>query len=134
MDYKLYTLVDITSTKQYRPENGRELQRLQEQNFNTVLHTLGLRSNVIYDHSPTMLEVSGKLIGFDTEEILRVWRFDWSTERDNLYLKNEDPVYHLKEDFHLVPYIKNLNEHMEQQFAVFCSYDPGANIVFHLKQ
>ena len=134
MDYKLYTLVDITHTKQYRLESGKELQRHQEQNFNTVLQTLGIRSNIWYAHGPLLMEVKGSLVGFETEEIIRVWRFDWTTERDYLYENNGDPVGFLKDDFHLVPYISGLGEAMEQQYAVFNTYQPGANIVFHLKQ
>ena len=134
MDYKLYTLVDITHTKQYRLESGKELQRHQEQNFNTVLQTLGIRSNIWYAHGPLLMEVKGSLVGFETEEIIRVWRFDWSTERDYLYEIDGDPVGFLKEDFHLVPYISGLGEAMQQQYTVFNTQQPGANIVFHLKQ
>ena len=134
MDYKLYTLVDITHTKQTRFEPKHELLCYKEQNFNTLLQTLGLRSNVHYINSPQVVEVQGSLVGFDTSEIIRVWRFDWSTERDNMYLEGNDPVGLLKQDFHLVPYIKGLDELMEQQYAVFSTIDPGANIVFHFKQ
>jgi hypothetical protein len=134
MDYKLYTLVDITHTGQYRLEPGREPERYKEQNFNTIIQTLGLRSNIFYRSKPYMLEVGGRLVGFDTDEIIRVWRFDWTVERDDLYLKDGDPVGFLKEDFHLIPYINGLNEMMEQKYAVFVTRDPGSNIVFHLKQ
>ena len=48
MEYKLYTLVDITHTGQYRNEPGRQKERWQEQNFNTVIQTLGIRSNLTY--------------------------------------------------------------------------------------
>ena len=134
MDYKLYTLVDITHTMQYRLEYGKELQRHQEQNFNTVLQTLGIRSNIWYAHGPLLMDVKGSLVGFETEELIRVWRFDWRTERENLYDDGVDPVGFLKQDFHLVPYISGLGEAMEQQYAVFNTQQPGANIVFHLKQ
>lgn len=133
MNYKLYTLVDITSTKQHRYEQNKEVEWKKEQNFNTVLHTLGLRSNIFYQNPPLITEVSGKLIGFDTDNIIRVWRFDWSTEQD-LYTLDSDPVGLLKKDFHLVPYIPGLNETMEQLHPVFNVEDPGKNIVFFLKQ
>ena len=133
MEYKLYTLVDITHTGQHRPETGKEQLRWKEQNFNTVLQTLGIRSNVVYNVSPTMTEVSGRLVGFDTDELIRVWRFDWYTERDFLYEKDGDPVGHLKEDFMLVPYISGLDEGIEQKFAVFNTEDPGKNISFFAK-
>ena len=133
MDYKLYTLVDITHTGQYRNETGREELRYKEQNFNTVLQTLGLRSNIWYAHGPVAMEVRGSLVGFATEDIIRVWRFDWRTEADNLYLKGNDPVGFLKDDFHLVPYIKGLDERMDQHYAMFVTDLKNSNIVFHLK-
>jgi hypothetical protein len=133
MEYKLYTLVDITRTKQYRSEPGKEHLRWKEQNFNTILQTLGIRANVTYDLSPSMLEVAGRIVGFDTDDIIRVWRFDFSTDRDSLYENNGDPVGFLKEDFTLVPYISGLDEAMEQKYAVFNPDDPGKNIVFFKK-
>ena len=135
MEYKLYTLVDITHTGQYRNEPGKEQDRWREQNFNTILQTLGIRTNIHYNQKPVVTEVAGKLIGFDTDKIIRVWRFDFSTERDDaLYEVDGDPVGYLKQDFHLVPYISGLGELMEQEFAVFNTSDPGKNIVFHVRQ
>lgn len=133
MNYKLYTLVDITNTGYYRPESGNELLWKKEQNFNTVLHTLGLRSNIYYENKPQMLEVGGRAVGFNTDEILRVWRFDWYTENDT-YRVGDDPVAFLLEDFHLVPYIDGLDETMTQSHSVFNVVDPGKNIVFYVKQ
>ena len=133
MDYKLYTLVDITHTGQHRHESGKEKSWQQEQNFNTVLHTLGLRSNIFYNNGPRLLEVKGSLVGFNTDEVLRVWRFDWSTEAD-YYSTDADSLGFLKQDFHLVPYIGNLGEIMEQTHKVFNTRDPGKNIVFHLRE
>ena len=130
-EFKLYTLVDITHTQQYRPSAG--ILHWQEQNFNTVLQTLGIRANIIYNHGPDVIEVKGNLVGFDTEEILRVWRFDFYTERENVYEKNGDPVGLLKEDFVLIPYISGLNEAMEQRYAVFNPETPGNNISFFKK-
>jgi hypothetical protein len=133
MEYKLYTLVDITHTGQYRNDHHKQKERCQEQNFNTLLQTLGIRSNIHYYNSPDPIEIKGSLIGFDTDKIIRVWRFDFSTERDFVYELENNPVGGLITDFHLVPYIKGLNEDMEQQYAVFNTSDPGKNIVFFKK-
>jgi hypothetical protein len=133
MEYKLYTLVDITHTGQTRHELGKESLRNKEQNFNTVLQTLGIRANIAYSTSPSPTELKGKLAGFDTDEIIRVWRFDFVTERDFLFEKDSNPVGHLIDDFHLVPYIAGLDEAMTQQYAVFNTTDPGKNITFFAK-
>lgn len=131
MNYKLYTLVDITHTGQYRSEPGKEAARWKEQNFNTIIQTLGIRSNISYINNPTLLEVKGKVIGFNTNDVIRVWRFDFFTEQDAVYQKDNDPVGLLKDDFNLVPYINGLDELLEQNFAVFVTEGNTKNIVFH---
>ena len=133
MQYKLYTLVDITSTGHYRYEYGKEHLRWKEQNFQTVLQTLGMRANIVYRNKPDVVEVRGKLVGFDTDDILRVWRFDFATERDYPLGTEDDPVLYLKQDFFGVPYIQGLDELMDQKHAVFNPYAPGNNIVFFVK-
>lgn len=133
MNYKLYTTVDISNTGQYRPEVGKEQLRWKEQNFQTVLQTLGLRSNIIYNTKPEMIEVCGEVVGFKTKDIIRVWRFDWTTEREFLYEHEGDPVCFLKDDFHLVPYIDGLDELMEQKYRVFNSKEEKPNIIFYQK-
>ena len=133
MNYKLYTLVDITHTGQTRTDPGKEALRWKEQNFQTVLQTLGIRANVTFTQSPVIVELKGNLVGFDTEDLIRVWRFDFTTDRDMLYENNGDPVAYLVEDFHLVPYIDGLDELMDQKYAVFNTEDPGKNITFFAK-
>jgi len=133
MEYKLYTLVDITHTGQHRNEPGKEALRWKEQNFQTVIQTLGIRSNIVYTNSPVSTEVKGRIVGFDTDKIIRVWRFDFSTERDFVYESNGDPVGALVEDFTLVPYISGLDEDMTQEYAVFNPEAPGKNITFFAK-
>jgi hypothetical protein len=134
MDYRLYTLVDISHTGQYRNEPGKESDRWREQNFNTVIQTLGIRANIHFRENPFSVDVAGRLVGFDTDEIIRLWRFDFRTEQDYLYEIDGDSIGYLKQDFHLVPYISGLGESMEQTYAVFNTQDPGKNIVFHVKQ
>ena len=131
MIYNLYTLVDITHTGQYRAEPGKEVARWKEQNFNTIIQTLGIRSNIFFNVNPVMIEVKGKVVGFNTNDIIRVWRFDFESERDFVYEKDGDPVGFLKDDFNLVPYINGLDELMEQKYAVFVTEGKGKNIVFN---
>lgn len=133
MQYTLYTLVDISHTNQFRHEPGSEQLLWKEQNFQTVLQTLGIRANISFKKDPVVKEIVGDTIGFSTDLPLRVWCFDFETERDFLYEKDGDPVGFLKEDFHLVPYISGLSEIMEQKYAVFNCHNPGSNIVFHVK-
>lgn len=134
MHYKLYTFVDITHTGQYRAEPGKESARWKEQNFNTILQTIGIRANVYYNNNPIVTEVKGSLVGFDTEQVVRLWRFDFFTEREFAFEEDGDPVKYLKDDFELVPYIQGLDELLTQNYAVFITEGKTKNIVFHKKQ
>ena len=133
MYYKLYTTVDITHTGQHRNEPGKEAARWKEQNFQTVIQTLGIRANVEFLQKPEPVEIKGSTLGFPTDEIVRVWRFDFHTERDFLYELDNDPVGYLKQDFNLVPYINGLDECMTQNYNVFVTDGPARNIVFFKK-
>jgi hypothetical protein len=133
MDFKLYTTVDITNTGQYRSEPGKEIERWKEQNFQTVLQTLGIRANISFNRKPDVIEVKGQLVGFNTEDIIRVWRFDFYTERDDLYENNGNPIGYLIDDFDGIPYISGLDESMEQNYSVFVTDGPAQNIIFSKK-
>lgn len=130
MEYKLYTTVDITNTGQYRPEAGREADRWKEQNFQTVLQTLGMRANISYKEPPLLTEISGHIFGFNTNKIIRVWQFEFNTERDHFFEKDGDPVGYLLEDFDAIPYISGLDESMEQNYDVFVTEGIARNIIF----
>jgi len=134
MRYKLYTTVDITNTGQHRVESGAEAERWKEQNFQTVLQTIGIRANISSFSKPEMIEMAGNLVGFNTDKIIHVWRFDFETEREFLFDVDNDPVEGLREDFEMVPYISGLDESMEQNYNVFVTYGDTKNIVFYQKQ
>ena len=130
----LYTTVDITNTGQYRNEPGKEADRWKEQNFQTLLQTIGIRANISYRKSPDIVRVVGTMIGFETNKLVRAWRFDFSTERSEFFEKDGNPVGCLLEDFEGVPYIAGLDECMDQNYNVFVTEGPARNIVFQLKQ
>lgn len=124
MRYTIYTTVDITNTGQYRNESGKEALRWKEQNFQTVLQTIGIRANIRFEEKPRLLEIAGSVVGFNTSDIIKVWTFTFETER-------EYPLTHaLVEDFDGVPYISGLDESMEQNLDVFVTEGPARNIVF----
>lgn len=134
MRYELFTTVDITSTGQFRFSDDRSsLQYKKEQNFQTVLQTLGLRGNITYLELPKVSAVKGDIIGLPTNKIIRVWNFEFETERDFLFEYKENPVGHLIEDFDGVPYLDGLDECVEQNYNVFVTDGPSRNIVFYKK-
>lgn len=134
MNYILHTTVDITNTGQHRNDSGNEGLLWKEQNFQTVLQTLGIRANISFTQSPKLSQINGQILGFKTSNIINVWTFEFSTERDDLFKTNNDPVGYLLEDFDAVPFISGLDESMEQNYDVFVTSGMATNIVFRCRQ
>ena len=123
MIYCLYTLVDITATYQYRSRN--DLERLQKQNFDTVIQTIGLSANIATYESPKI--IPAEIFGAPDEEC---WYFEWTTEREYVFEINGDMLGKLKESFEFVPFIPNLGETVNFEHPIFRL---GTNIVFDFK-
>jgi hypothetical protein len=120
MIYSLYTLVDITETRTYRSRS--DLERLQQQNFDTVISVISLSGNVYYDDPPK--KVLAGIFGMDNDQC---WYFEWRMELEGLFEKNNDPIYKLKQSFEFVPYIPNLTESVRFERPIFVL---GRNIIF----
>ncbi len=134
MEYRLYTTVDITNTGQYKPEPGKENLRWKEQNFQTVMQTLALRANIQLRSKPEVIEVAGSTVGFESSNVIKLWKFEFETERDYPLGTIEDPVLFLKQDFNLVPYIHGLDEAVTTNRPVFITDGENKNIVFQQRQ
>jgi len=124
MIYSLYTLVDITATGQYKSRN--DLERLQQQNFDTVIQTIGLVGNVYYTHAPRIIPAD---IFGNSEQ--RCWYFEWNMEIEHLFEIDGDELARLKDLFDYVPVITNLTETAPINPAFF---KLGQNIIFNSKQ
>jgi len=129
MRYRLHTLVDITATGQYRAEEGKEQARSQQQNFDTVLNTIGMRANLFYEEFPRMMINVPEKFGLKGKELSNIWIFDWSVESRYRFLDNDDDVGLLKVDFSLVPYIAGLTETSKFKNNLFM---PSINISFEM--
>lgn len=129
MRYKIHTLVDITRTGQYRNETGMELARHQQQNFDTIVQTIGMRANLAYLNPPKVKIDMPTHYGLDGTELANIWIFEWEVDKEDLFLHLDDPVGRLKEDFEFVPYISGLTETVKYSPAIF---RPGVNISFEI--
>lgn len=123
MIYSLYTLVDITETKAYRSRS--DIERLQQQNFDTIINVISLSGNVYYDNSPN--KIPADIFGISQEHC---WYFEWTMELEGLFERNNDPLYKLKQSFEYVPYIPNLTETVKFERPIFVL---GRNIIFDFK-
>jgi hypothetical protein len=130
MQYTIYTTVDVTNTGQYRSEPGKEVERWKEQNYQTLIQILGIRANIVVLEKPVLMQINGSILGFNTTDIINVWRFIFETERDYPFGTDENPLEFLENDFDGVPFISGLDESMEQNFDVFVVDGPSRNIIF----
>ena len=124
--FELTTLVDITKTNARRGED--KLAYGQQQNFMSVVQTLGLRTNV--ELSDPVFKKQ-KAVGFGSDyatKNLNVWRCTVTIEQDESH-----SVELMEQDFNLIPVIRDLNENLNLKEAVFWTSDPKkCNILFKI--
>lgn len=123
MKYILYTLVDITETSQHHGPD--RLARSQQQNFETVLQTLGICGNVYYTSPPEKLPASGKF----KKSKGSMWKFEWEMEIDELFADDSNPIAKLPTLFKFVPIITGLTE----TDTINPMFKVGENIIFEFK-
>ena len=124
--FELTTLVDITKTNARRGED--KIAYGQQQNYMSVLQTLGLRTNV--EVSDPVFKKQ-KAVGFGSEyasKSLNVWRCIITVEQDESH-----SVDMMQLDFDMVPVVKNLKENFKIDDALFCTSDTKkCNILFKI--
>ena len=107
--YKIITLVDITRTN--ATKSGFEQLKLNQQsNFNSFRQAIELRSNIDWIKDP--VKETGRLPEpADGKATHWIWEFD--CEREDVFLKGDDPVGLLKDDLHGVPIITDLENSVD---------------------
>ena len=122
--YQLITLVDITRTNPSRSETDQHMLK-QQANFNTLLQSIGLRSNVTWTTDPK--EQSGSL-PYPLKGKATHWIWIFEIEREDTFLKDDNPVGLLLEDLHGIPVIDGLNNTAIIDPAVFQTQGDNANV------
>jgi hypothetical protein len=125
MRYKLTTLIDITDTGSRRGEDP--IAYRQNQNYQTVLQTLGLRTNIEYvTLEREEVALSNYKFGSEYKGKKAVWTFVFEVEREGYHSVEE-----MEQDFNLVPIITSLSETAKIDKSVFYTKDSKLkNIVF----
>lgn len=125
MKYIVKTLIDITETRsRFDNEN---ISWKQQQNYQTVLNTVGLRCNAVPLCAPTVEETTGVSVGFGTR--YRTNNKVWTWQFEIPY--GETSIELLTKDFHMVPIIIGLTETASITVPVFDTQDEkNKNIVF----
>ena len=128
MRFKLYTLVDITETGARRGEDPKQYR--QQQNFLTVMQTIGLRVNPTYIAPPEIVkEVPSKLgLGTSYKSKQSVWKYVFEIEYEGAL-----DIDTLVNDFDLIPIITQLDETAKFENAHFITKNTAlTNISFQI--
>lgn len=123
LKFDIYTLVDITETRARRGDDVVAYK--QQQNYLTVLQTIGLRVNPTVTKSPLLTEEKIKF-GSAYKNTNKVWKLRIEIEYEDALSEEM-----LINDFELVPFISGLEETAKFKDDVFVTKDPKyQNIIF----
>lgn len=118
--YSAYTLVDITNTN---VNQSRELivQSDQQQNLNTLIQSIGLRSQPIDPEISVLMtqDIVNYEFGIEYQGLHTVWRLDFSIEHNDVFNKNGNKTFHLLNDCDGVAIYTNLEETVELKTKSF---------------
>ena len=128
MRFIICTLIDITETGCRRGEDPTQYR--QQQNFLTVMQTIGLRVNPTYVTPPeTIKEIPSKLgLGTSYKTKQTVWKYTFDVDYEGAL-----DVQTLENDFDLIPVIGGLNETVVLDMPQFITKNTNkTNIIFIL--
>ena len=125
MKFKLYTLVDITETGARRGEDPKRMR--QQQNFLTVLQTIGLRVNPTYIKEPNLINESPSKynLGKTYKNKQNIWEYTFEIEYEDAL-----DVQTLINDFDLIPIITGLDETVKFKNDVFLTKNDELNNIY----
>ncbi len=121
--YRIITLIDITRADPDKKETD-QVKRNQQANFNTLVQAIGIRSNITWPKDPQKKtgalpdSIKGKANHW-------IWEFD--CEREDIFLKDNDPAGLLIDDLHGVPIIDNLENSTDIIPAAFQTKNGNQN-------
>ena len=126
MKYKMQTFIDITETN-VRRQDPDKYKSKQQSNFETVIQTIGLRSNLDYTNSPSFdnITVDKLTFGDKYKGKQNVWTFEFGIEYEGGLTLDM-----LTSDFDLIPIITGLDETVQLDKALFRTSGKDKNIVF----
>jgi hypothetical protein len=131
--YTGYTLVDITATgvTRYRPE--QEFERNQQRNWETVLQTIGLKTQPMMIEGPVAIESNlddGWEFGEYYQGRHKIWAWTFAVETADVFMLNDNPIGGLELDFEQVPVVQGLNETARFMLPIFLPHGAIKNIYF----
>ena len=123
MQFTIKTLIDITKTDATKSDN--KIEWYKQQNFLTVLQTIGLRSTVLNISDPIVEHAVADNFGsyFTNMQAQKIWVTN--------VLVSAHSIDALHKDFDWIPMIPNLDESVVFEKCYFTTVDPVfKNIIF----
>ena len=119
MQYTAFSLVDISNTNTNRPNDSLKFN--QQQNLNTLIQSIGLRSQPIDPIVSILMtqDIAKYDFGKQYQGLHTVWRLDFGSEHNKVYKDLGDDFYYLNNDCDGVAIYTNLEETTEIQSKVF---------------
>jgi len=127
MKIVIKTLVDVTRTDVRRKGQGDTSKLLQQKNYETLLQVINLRSLIDANSDPSVetRDITKEKFGSRYKGEHRVWTYEFTIDRDEVFLDGDDPIGLLKEDFRSVPVLGGLSETISKPTAF--DLDNGAS-------
>ena len=127
--FRIRTLVDITRTNVFK-ESIDFLKKKQQDNFQTLHQTLEIRAIIFTEKDPEIIEMDWSQYGYGVNE--KTWIWDIYTERDDLFLINNDPCAAMRDDVEYIPFTAHCSETADLKTTFFSSKIKPTNILFEL--
>ena len=131
--YTGFTLVDVTDTGVIRSRPGKEKERNQQRNWETLIQVLSLRTPPQEIDGPYINEyeiTSDSIFGEMYQGKHLVWHFSFGVEAVNVFKNSKSEYGLLYEDFSEVPIVQGLDETARFLLPIFHPYGAIKNIHF----
>jgi hypothetical protein len=126
MRFIIKTLFDITETRARKGDDTYKVK--QQQNYLSILNTIGLRVNPTYINEPVVQEETLKGFGTDYTGKHKVWTYKFDVDYEGA-LDLETMI----KDFDLCPIITGLDETVEINPATIRTQNKAkTNIIFYI--
>lgn len=124
MRFNMFTLIDITETHARRGDDKFRIH--QQQNYQSVIQTIGIRANpIVIDSSNDVQDISKMPFGYKGNH--KLWKLCFEFD-----LTDAHSIEQLIEDMHMIPIIPELDETIKTN--AFYTKDHKINTVFSLVQ
>lgn len=125
INYTAYTLVDISNTNENKIVKNKGAF-LQQQNLNTLIQTIGIRSQPLEPMITVKMaqDIVDYEFGKQYKGLHTVWQFDFSIEHSDVFAYNNNKTYHLYKDADGVAVYTGLEETLDIKTGCFETLDP----------